>query len=199
MAEFDALLGHRAHMRLTGRRRHAPAFLEHGNRRLHITGITAHPTAQWTTQQTRHLIAGPGARLEPLRFIPRDRHSKYTDSFDAVFGAENMDVLLSAPQAPRMNTHRERVIGTIRHEVLDHVLMVNEVHAHQVLAAYQEHYHTHQPHRSPDQRPPQARKQPAVLHDRVPCGLPRTRVLPGASTSTGTRLEPQRRLYELHK
>ncbi|CAL9333420.1 hypothetical protein SUDANB176_00116 [Streptomyces sp. enrichment culture] len=163
----------------TGRRLHALTFLEHGTRRLHITGVTAHPTAQWTTQQARSLIAGLGARVESLRFVLRDRDSKYTDSFDAVFEAEGMDVPLSAPQAPRMNAHCERVIGTIRREVLDHILIVNEAHAHQVLAAYQERYNTHRPHRSRDQRPPEARERPAVLHDRGPCRLPCTRVLSG--------------------
>ncbi|MFE7713078.1 integrase core domain-containing protein [Streptomyces sp. NPDC057486] len=164
---------------ITGRRLYAPAFLEHGTRRLHITGITAHPTAQWATQQARNLTADLGARLESLRFVLRDRDSKYTDSFDAAFEAEDMDLLLSAPQAPRMNAHCERVIGTIRREVLDHILIVNEAHAHQVLAKYQEHYNTHRPHRSRDQRPPEVREQPAVLHDRVPRRLLRTRVLGG--------------------
>ena len=77
-----------------------------------------------------------------------DRDSKYTDSFDAVFGAERLELLLSAPRAPRMNAHCERVIGTIRREGLDHVLIMNEAHARRVLAEYQEHYNRHRPHRS---------------------------------------------------
>jgi hypothetical protein len=114
---------------ITGRRLYALAFLEHGTRRLHITGVTAHPTAQWAVQQARNLTADLGARVESLRFVLRDREGKYTDSFDAVFEAEGIDVLLSAPQAPRMNAHCERAIGTIRREALDHVLVMNEVHA----------------------------------------------------------------------
>ncbi|MFF7858645.1 hypothetical protein [Streptomyces sp. NPDC007904] len=70
--------------------------------------------------------------------------------------------------------------------------MVNEAHAHQVLAAYQKHYHTHRPHRSRDQRPPQAREQPAVLHIACPAGSCAPASFPESSTSTGTRLEPQR-------
>jgi putative transposase len=53
-----------------------------------------------------------GSRVESLRFLLRDRDSKYTASFDAVFATEEMKVLLSAPQAPRMNAHCERAIGT---------------------------------------------------------------------------------------
>ncbi len=109
----------------------------------------------------------------------RDRDSKYTGSFDSVFEAEEMQVLLSAPRAPRMNAHFERVIGTIRREVLDHILMTNEAHARQVLAEYQEHYNCHRPHRSRDQRPLEVQEQPAGLHDRVPHKLLRTRVLGG--------------------
>ncbi|MFH8736173.1 integrase core domain-containing protein [Streptomyces sp. NPDC017964] len=165
---------------ITGSRLYALAFLEHGTRRLHITGVTAHPTAQWATQQARNLADDLGSRVESLRFVLRDRDSKYTGSFDAVFEAEGMDVLLSAPQAPRMNAHCERVIGTIRREALDHVLLLNEAHARQVLAEYQDHYNRHRPHRSRDQRPPEAQEQPAVLDGFEPRKLLRTRILSGA-------------------
>jgi hypothetical protein len=93
---------------ITGRRLYALAFLEPGTRRLHITGVTAHPTAQWALQQARNLTADLDTRMESLRFLLRDRDSKYTDAFDAVFEAEGLEVLLSAPQAPRMNAHSRR-------------------------------------------------------------------------------------------
>ncbi|WP_258308907.1 transposase [Streptomyces sp. NWU339] len=163
---------------ITGRRPHAPAFGEHGTRRLPIPGITARPTTQRATRQARHPIAGPGVRVESLRFLPRD--SRDADSCDAVLAAEARDLLPSAPPAPRRNAHGERMSGTIRREVLDHLPIVNQAHAHQVLTKYQEHYHTHRPHRSRDRRPPEAQEQPAVWHDRVPRGLLRTRVLGGA-------------------
>ncbi|WP_406504978.1 integrase core domain-containing protein [Streptomyces sp. NBC_00212] len=165
---------------ITGRRLHALAFLEHGTRQLHITGVTAHPTAQWATQQARNLAAGLGSRVEALHFVLRDRDSKYTSSFDAVFEAEEMEVLLTAPQSPRMNAHCERVIGTIRREALDHVLIMNETHARQVLAEYQDHYNRHRPHRSRGQRPPEAQDQPPAVHDFDALRLLRTRVLGGA-------------------
>ncbi|AHH98645.1 integrase core domain-containing protein [Kutzneria albida] len=164
---------------ITGRRLYALAFLEHHTRKLHITGVTAHPTAQWVTQQARNLAGDLGNRVESLRFLLRDRDSKYTASFDAVFEAEEMKVLLSAPQAPRMNAHCERVIGTIRREVLDHVLTMNEAHAGRVLAAYRDHYNRHRPHRSRNQRPPDAQEQsPAGPGSKV-SRLLRTRVLGG--------------------
>jgi putative transposase len=60
------------------------------------------------------------------RFVLRDRDTKDTGSFDAVFQAEDMDILLGAPRAPRMNAHCERVIRTIRSEALDHILILTE-------------------------------------------------------------------------
>ncbi|MEV0117643.1 hypothetical protein AB0H77_31120 [Streptomyces sp. NPDC050844] len=60
---------------ITGGRLYALAFLEHGSRRLHITGVTAHPTAQWATQQARNLTADLGHRIESLVYVLRDRDS----------------------------------------------------------------------------------------------------------------------------
>ncbi|WP_236650231.1 integrase core domain-containing protein [Kutzneria albida] len=164
---------------ITGRRLYALGFLEHHTRKLPIAGVTAHPTAQWATQQARNLASDLGSRVESLRFVLRDRDSKYTASFDAVFEAKEMKVLLSTPQSPRMNVHCERVIGTIRREALDHVLIMNEVHAGQVLATYQDHYNRHRPHRSRDQRPPDAQEQTRAAHDFKARRLVRTHVLGG--------------------
>jgi putative transposase len=164
---------------ITGTRLYALAFLEHRTRKLHIAGVTAHPTAQWVTQQARNLAGDLGSRVESLRFVLRDRDSKYTASFDAVFAAEEMKVLLSAPQAPRMNAHCERVIGTVRREVLDHVLIMNDAHAGHVLATYQDHYNQHRPHRSQNQRPPDAQEQPLAEPGLKAPRLLRTRVFGG--------------------
>lgn len=165
---------------IAGRRLYALAFLEHGTRRLHITGVTAHPTAQWAAQQARNLTPDLGTRVKSLRFLLRDRDSKSTDAFDAVFDAEGTDVLLhSAPQAPRMNAHCERVIGTIRREALGHVLVMNEAHARRVLAEFQEHYNSHRPHRSRGQRPAEAPEAPPVRPLGTPRKLLHTRILRG--------------------
>ncbi|WP_435852425.1 integrase core domain-containing protein [Streptomyces sparsogenes] len=122
------------------RRIYALVFLEHGTRRLHIAGITTHPTAQWTAQQARNLTLEVGVRLESLRFVIRDRDSKYTESLDAVFEAEGMETVRTRPAGPRMNAHCERVIRTLRRELLDHVLIWNETHARHLLDVYARHY-----------------------------------------------------------
>ncbi|WP_331721231.1 integrase core domain-containing protein [Streptomyces sp. NBC_00212] len=162
-----------------GARLYAMAFLELGTRRLHITGVTTHPTGAWAAQQARNLAADLDTRIESLRFLLRDRDTKYTAPFDAVFEAEGIDVLLSAPRAPRMNAHCERVIGTIRREALDHVLILNEAHADRILSEYQDHYNGHRPHRARDQRPPNALEHPATVTDLQGRRLLRTRLLGG--------------------
>jgi transposase len=160
-----------------GRRLYALAFLEHGTRRLHITGVTSHPTREWTVQQARNLAADLGMRMKSLRFLLRDRDGKYGEAFDAVFRAEELDVVKSAPRAPRMNAHCERVIGSIRREVLDHILILGEAHARQVLAAYQRHYNEHRPHQARNQLPPEA-QQPVTMDINAP-RLLRTQILGG--------------------
>ncbi|MEF9908516.1 integrase [Streptomyces sp. P9-A2] len=143
-----------------GRRLYAPAYLEHGTRRLHITGVTAHPTGEWTVQQARNLAADLGIRRESLRFLLRDRDGKYDKAFDRVFEAEELDVIKSALRAPRMNAYGERVIGSRCREVLDHIPVRGEAHARQVLAAYQRHHHEHRPPRRATGYHPMPRNSP---------------------------------------
>ncbi|QTI90577.1 integrase core domain-containing protein [Streptomyces sp. AgN23] len=162
-----------------GRRLYALVFLEHGTRRLHITGVTARPTRDWAVQQARNLTSGLGPRIDSLRFLLRERDGKYGEAFDAVFQAEDMEILNSAPRAPRMNAHCERIIGSIRREALDHILIMNEAHARQVLATYEQHYNQHRPHQARSQLPPDADHQPATGHDLNPRKVLRNRILGG--------------------
>ncbi|MEV5541021.1 helix-turn-helix domain-containing protein [Saccharopolyspora shandongensis] len=81
------------------KRLYALVFIEHDTRRLHLAGVTAHPAAQWTVQRARNLAMALGCRMDSLRFLFRDRDTKYTRSFDAVFHADDVEILLSPPQA----------------------------------------------------------------------------------------------------
>jgi putative transposase len=129
-------------------------FIEHGTRRMHLGGITAHPTGAWTAQQARNLALNLGERFEEFRFVIRDRGSNFTASFDAVFEATGASIVRSAVQAPRMNPICERLVGTLRRELLDRVLILGEAHLRAVLAVYQEHYNTARPHQGIAQRIP---------------------------------------------
>jgi len=94
------------------RRIHALIVIEHGTRRVRLAGITAHPDGAWTTQAARNLLMDLGQRATSAKFLIRDRAGQYTSSFDAVFTAEGIRILVSPPQAPRANAICERIIGT---------------------------------------------------------------------------------------
>jgi len=136
------------------RRLYVLIFIEHGTRRLHIAGVSANPTGSWVAQQARNLALDLGARMDALRFVIRDRDSKYTLAFDSVFDAEGVQVLTTPPQAPRANALCERVVGTLRRELLDRILILGPGHLRKVLAEYAIHYNQHRPHQSLGQRSP---------------------------------------------
>ena len=87
--------------------------------------------------------------------------------------------LKTAPRAPRMNAHCERVIGTLRRELLDHLLILNDAHARRVLDVYARHYNGHRPHQARGQLPPLAQEHLAPPTDMTAHRLLRTRVLGG--------------------
>ena len=130
-------------------------ILEVGTRRVHILGVTRHPTGHWVTQQARNLLLELDDQTETFRFLIRDRDTKFTTGYDTVFTSAGIEILRrSPPRAPRANAYAERWIGTVRRECLDRLLIVNERQLRTVLADYEAHYNGHRPHRSLDQRPP---------------------------------------------
>ncbi|MBO0881362.1 MAG: transposase [Mycobacterium sp.] len=130
------------------------AVVEHATRRVHVQGVTANPTAAWGAQQARNLILDLGDRASDFRFLIRDRDSKFTRLFDEVFRTEGIRVVLTAPQAPRMNAIMERWVGSVRRELLDRILIMNEHHLRTVLAEYETYFNGHRPHRALDHASP---------------------------------------------
>jgi transposase InsO family protein len=104
-----------------------------------------------------------GQRVATVRFLIRDRVGQFTGSFGAVLTAEGIRILASPPQAPRANAICERVIGTLRRELLDRLLIVNEDHLRHVLTEYLRHYNTARPHRSLGQFTPAHFRHPQVV------------------------------------
>jgi putative transposase len=78
-------------------------FIEHGTRRLHLGGVTAHPTGAWAVQQARNLAMDLDDRLETLRFLIHDRDPVFTAAFSEVFKSEGLRIITTLPQTPRMN------------------------------------------------------------------------------------------------
>jgi putative transposase len=102
------------------RRLYVLVFIELATRRAYVAGVTANPTGAWTTQQARNIIeAFTDERDAPIRFLIRDRDSKFTAAFDEVFQSEDIRIVRSPPRAPKANAIAERLVGTLRRECLD--------------------------------------------------------------------------------
>ncbi len=128
--------------------------VEHPTRRVHLLGITANPSGAWVAQQARNLLMDLGDRAAQFRFLIRDRDSKFTSVFDAVFASEGIRTLRTPVQAPRATAIAERWIGTVRRELLDRMLIINRRHLEAVLAEYVTHFNQHRPHRALNQAAP---------------------------------------------
>jgi putative transposase len=106
-----------------------------------------------------------GQRSASVKFLIRDRAGQFAGSFDAVFTAAGGRIPTSPLQAPRANAICERIIGTLRRDLFDQLLIVNEHHLRRVLTEYMVHYNTARPHRSLGQLPPaQAHTRPPEIN-----------------------------------
>ena len=155
-------------------------FIELDTRKVFVTGVTAHPTGAWVAQQARNLSHELAQRTQPVRFLIRDRDTKFTASFDEVFRSEGIRVIRTPIRAPRANAFAERFVGTVRRECLDRMLIVGRRHLEAVVHEFVVHYNSHRPHRSLGQLPPQPKNTAPTEPENVdPSRLQRTNRLGG--------------------
>jgi transposase InsO family protein len=119
-------------------------MLAHERRRIVHVNITEHPTAQWTAQQIVEAFPWETAP----RYLLRDRDSIYGTAFESRVKNLEMEEVKIAPHSPWQNPYCERVIGSIRRECLNDVIVLNAQHLKGLLRSYMGYYHTWRTHRS---------------------------------------------------
>jgi len=134
--------------------------LAHDRRRILHFNVTSHPTAEWTAQQIREAFPWETAP----RFLLRDRDGIYGRAFRACVKTMGVEEVKTAPRSPWQNPFAERLIGSIRRECLDHVIVCNERSLKRILRSYVDYYHNFRTHLSLDKDAPTPRDvQPPEL------------------------------------
>jgi len=121
-----------------------------GRRRIVHVGVTEHPTAEWAAQR---LVEAAAEFDHVPRFLVHDRDSIYGGKFRTRIRGLGARALVTPPRAPQANAFAERVIGTVRRDCLDHVIVRDERHVEKTLRAYLACYHG-RPHRGLRMQPP---------------------------------------------
>jgi putative transposase len=114
---------------------------------VHILGVTGHPTGAFVTQVARNLVSDLSDRGRSIKYLIRDRDTKFTASFDEVFRSEGTRVIKTPVRSPRANAYAERWVRTVRTECLDWLLILSQGHLERVLREYVSHYNHQRPHR----------------------------------------------------
>jgi putative transposase len=137
------------------RRYYVLFVIEVERRVVHFLGVTANPNGPWVTQMARNLCAELEDAGRQVRFLVRDRDTKFTASFKEVFASIGVETILTPVHSPKANAFAERWVRTVPEDCLDHLLVVSRQHLETVLTKYIEHYNQARPHRRLDLEPPQ--------------------------------------------
>jgi transposase InsO family protein len=137
--------------------------LEHDRRRIVHFSVNEGPSPQWTGQQLVNAFPYDSAP----KYLIRDRDKIYGAAFVRCVHAMGIEQVLTATRSPWQNTYCERVIGTLRRECLDHVIVLGERHLRRILREYLEYYHSSRTHLALDKDAPELRKPESVRGGKV--------------------------------
>ncbi len=129
------------------RRYYVLFVIEIERRVVRVLGVTANPNERWVTQVARNFCAELEEEGRKFRYLIRDRDTKFTASFDAVFASVGIEAIKTPVPSPRANAFAERWVRTVRHDGLDHLLVLPRRHLEAILGDYIEHYNRARPHR----------------------------------------------------
>ena len=132
---------------ITLRRLYVLFFIDLHRRKVFLAGVTEHPIGSWVTQQARNLTMTLENEGRTVKFLIRDRDTKFVGPFDDIMTSIGAQVIKTPVRAPRANAFAERFVGTTRRECLDWLLIRNERHLERVLKEFVEHYNAARPHR----------------------------------------------------
>jgi transposase InsO family protein len=124
--------------------------IEHASRRAHLLGVTEHPGNDFVTQAARNLVDDLAETGRRVKFLIRDRGTKFTARFDEVFRSEGAEVIKAPVRSPRANALAERFVRTVRTECLDWTLVLGRRHLEAVLREHIRHDNEQRPHRGLD-------------------------------------------------
>ncbi len=142
--------------------------LAHHRRRVLHFNVTANPTAEWTARQ---VIQAFPEETAP-RFMVRDRDKIYGERYQRIVEMLGIEEVVTAARSPWQNPYAERLIGSLRRECLDHIIVLDQVHLHRILARYFEYYNASRCHLSLAGDAPEPRGDPGA--GARPCGrIPR--------------------------
>lgn len=150
IASVDFFLAPTAALKLL----HAFVILRHDRRRLVHVAVISHPTADWVARQALEAFPWDTAP----EFLIRDRDGAYGQVFRRRIKAMGIRDRPTAPRSPWQNGHVERLIGSIRRECLDHVMVLGEAHLRRILVAYADYYNGTRTHLSLSKDTPLSRE-----------------------------------------
>jgi putative transposase len=129
-------------------------FIHVGTRRIWVSPCTANPNADWTTQQARNFQMHLQENNLPCEILQRDQDTKYVASFDQVFRATGCKIKKTCPLSPNLQAFVERVIQTLKHEVLNAFCILSDGHLDHILRVSQDWYNHRRGHSGRDHLPP---------------------------------------------